>query len=170
MSWASCWCDVRPSATALPIARYAVTRAVEASTEQRRHAPALRIFRDISPSVGISFRSNSDSSPAFRQGYKCTHICGLAKLFCILDRDHLDLDQETGIGERGDAENGSCRQVGLAAAEKLRVPLHEGLEIHRRRRAVDQKHLHLDHVGHRQAEPFQYPLDPVEHADGLGLD
>ena len=50
----------------------------------------------------------------------------------ILHGSYLDLDQESGIGQRRDADNGARRQVRLAAAEKLRVAFHEGFEIHRR--------------------------------------
>ena len=53
-------------------------------------------------------------------------------LLRILHGDYLDLDQEAGIGERRNADNGARRQVRLAAAEKLRVAFHEGLEVHRR--------------------------------------
>ena len=38
-------------------------------------------------------------------------------LFGVLHRHHLDLDQKAGIGECGDADHGSRRQIRLAAAE-----------------------------------------------------
>src|SRR5258708_38052906 len=52
----------------------------------------------------------------------------VAALFRISGRDHFDLDQKSGIGECRDADNGPCRQIGLTAAEELRVALHESLK------------------------------------------
>src|SRR5579871_3639092 len=83
-------------------------------------------------------------------------------LLGVLHRDHFDLDQKAGIGERGDADDSTRRQVGLRAAEELGVAVYEGLEIHRRSRGVNQKHLHLDHVAHAKAKTFEDGLDAVE--------
>ena len=93
----------------------------------------------------------------------------LTALFRILHGDHLDLDQKAGIGKRGDADDGACRQIGLAAAEKLGVALHERLEVHRRGGAMNQEHLHLDDVGHGESKALHDALDPGQHADGLGF-
>src|SRR5436190_23075546 len=60
-------------------------------------------------------------------------------LLRILRGDDFDLDQESGIGQRCDANHGTRREIWLRAAEELGVALHEGLEVHRRAGVVDQK-------------------------------
>src|SRR5712672_658101 len=98
MSWASCCCAVSPSAAAVPAQSNAVTRAVDTRPARRRPDTALAfsIFETISPSDRILIGAIETAGAALRQGQKSVHICGLAKLFCILDRDHLDLDQKAG--------------------------------------------------------------------------
>ena len=57
----------------------------------------------------------------------------------------------------------------LGPAEKLRVALHEGVEIHRRAGVVDQKNLPFHHVAHAEAETLENGLDLVQRSDRLRL-
>src|SRR4051812_28765054 len=65
------------------------------------------------------------------------------KLLRVFRRDDFDLDQESRICQGRNPNNGAHRKIGLRAAKELRVAFHERLEVHRRARIVNQKHLHL---------------------------
>src|ERR1700738_3255252 len=174
MSNASCCCGLNASAATDPDAMPTDITAAASAAQERRRREYLRNAmapRWIVRNMALSCDCRPDRLRQITRRptrLQTRRTSGPAILFDILDGDDLDLDQESGIGQRRDANNGPCRQIGLTAAEELRVTLHERLEIHRRPRIVDQKHLHLDHVADTESKAFQNALDFAENADGLG--
>src|SRR4051812_7213042 len=132
MSKARCWLGFRPStALASDHVREANIRAsaYRATTRRGRATNSERKFQRISSTLSSNCQT----------------------LFRILRGDDFDLDQESGIGERGDSNDRARRKIWLRAAEELGVSVHEGLEVHRRAGVVNQKHLHLDDIAHAES-------------------
>src|SRR6478672_13896760 len=115
MSCASCCCGPSASAAA-PRTKSPAPSAVESRIADSFH----RMFRCIfalqprrAPLARIQTRGRAFCKPASPAVFTEYPV-----LFRVLHRNYLDLDQESGIGQRRDADNGASRHVRLAAAEK----------------------------------------------------
>src|SRR6266404_5130334 len=173
MSKASCCCGVSTSAaTGFDPAGRIETKAAKRAVPKR--------FRDVRLPRPISLNiSLSQKNPAHRDElrqvtcslarYRTGRFCGSAILFGISGSDNFDFDQKSGIGQRCDADNRPCRQIGLTTAKELRVALHESPKIHRRARVVHEEYLHLHHIAHAEPEALENPFDLAKNANRLSL-
>src|SRR5664279_940245 len=123
MSKANCCCGLSASAAAgLNVTGIETAATRRAIPKRGCNAKLLR-----QPCPNISLSQMAECRDQFRQGTgslasdRTRQFCGPAILFDIFDGDDFDFHQKSGIGEGRDADDGPGRQIGLTAAEELRV-------------------------------------------------